>query len=300
MPKEIYLKPALTYQQQLVLLKNRGLNVEDEAKALHILETVSYYRLSAYWYQMMDSSKGENLFRVNSSFDTAFMLYCFDKDLRKLIINEIEKIEISIRAKIIYILSNEHSPFWFENINLFVNKRKHELCLEKLQIEYSRNNEFLIRLFKENFANKFPPSWILMEVTSFGTLSSIYKNLRNSHSKKKIAEFFGLQQEVFESWLHTLVYVRNICMHHSRFWNIKLSVSPKKVRRPVYLWIKNDKVKSDKAYYFLCILKYFINKIHRTNKLTIKLEQLIAKYPNINIEEIGFDPEWKKEVFWNS
>ena len=85
-----FVKPALTYQQQLEQLKNRGMQVSNDARALHLLENVSYYRLSGYWYPLL-ANKQTHTFKPTATFETAFLLYCFDKELRKLIISELEK-----------------------------------------------------------------------------------------------------------------------------------------------------------------------------------------------------------------
>ncbi|MCB0511776.1 MAG: Abi family protein, partial [Bacteroidetes bacterium] len=106
MSKTPFNKPALTYFQQLQQLKDRGLAIDNEEKTLHLLETISYYRLSGYWYPLL-ADKENHVFKQGANFDTAFKLYCFDSKLRKLIVCELEKIEIAIRAKMIYILAHK-------------------------------------------------------------------------------------------------------------------------------------------------------------------------------------------------
>jgi len=95
--KILYKKPFLSYPEQLQLLKDRGLSIENDERALHLLEYVSYYRLSAYWHPFLED-KEANIFKPGSSFDAAFNLYCFDKELRKLLLADIEKIEVAIRG----------------------------------------------------------------------------------------------------------------------------------------------------------------------------------------------------------
>ena len=81
MSKAPYSKVALTYSDQLQQLKKRGLTFENEAKALHLLENVSYYRLSGYWYPIL-ADKKNHAFKQGATFNTAFKLYCFDRELR--------------------------------------------------------------------------------------------------------------------------------------------------------------------------------------------------------------------------
>ena len=136
-------KIALSYEQQLQQLKDRGLIVDNDVKALHLLESISYYRLSGYWFPLL-ADKQNHLFKKDASLDKAFKLYCFDSELRKLMIAELEKIEVSIRAKMIYILSHEFGPFWFQQADLFKNPVGHAITLSKIGEELTGNiNRFL-------------------------------------------------------------------------------------------------------------------------------------------------------------
>lgn len=76
-----YNKPALSYTDQLDLLKRRGLHINDEPSFLELLEKKSYYRLSGYWYPLLDD-KARHIFKPNAEFDTAYQIYQFDRDLR--------------------------------------------------------------------------------------------------------------------------------------------------------------------------------------------------------------------------
>ena len=76
-----YTKPALTLTDQLQQLKTRGLSFNDDDKAIFLLENVSYYRLSGYWYPFLANPKSAHIFKPNSNFNQAFSIYCFDRDL---------------------------------------------------------------------------------------------------------------------------------------------------------------------------------------------------------------------------
>ena len=124
MNKVSYSKTALTYENQIHQLKERGLIIEDEAKALHLLEVISYYRLSGYWYPLL-SDKQNHRFKLGATFETAFAMYKFDREFRLLVLRELEKIEVAVRAKMIYILSHERGAFWYINTANFSNPVKH-------------------------------------------------------------------------------------------------------------------------------------------------------------------------------
>ena len=166
-------KQPLVYTDQLRLLESRGLIINNPQKAEHILSTVSYYRMSGYWYPMLASPKDRHRFKPGSTFDNAFNLYCFDKDLRHLIAAELEKIEVAVRAKMSYVLSHAHGPFWFSKREIFKKqevpdplpenwKSKFDSSLEKLTEEYNRSKEEFIIAFKKKYSDPLPPCWTLL------------------------------------------------------------------------------------------------------------------------------------------
>ncbi|MFN0213209.1 MAG: Abi family protein [Saprospiraceae bacterium] len=231
MAKIPYAKPALSFEAQLKLLQGRGLIIHDEPKALHLLRQISYYRLSAYWYPFLQDNKN-HVFKPGASFNAAFQLYCFDRELRHLVQSELEKIEIAVRTQVIYVLSHRYGSFWFEQPHLFSLASQHASTLDKIRHEHSRSDESFIKKFNESYSDALPPSWMLLEIISFGTLSQLYKNLKPGKEKRAIANFFGLPDSVFETWLHSIVYLRNVCAHHTRLWNRVMRIQPARPNSP--------------------------------------------------------------------
>ena len=76
-------------EELVELMKQRGLLVNDVAK--RYVECIGYYRLSAYMHPFLQTPKSQHQFKVGASFDKVMNLYRFDKKLRILIFNEIEK-----------------------------------------------------------------------------------------------------------------------------------------------------------------------------------------------------------------
>ncbi|HEY1009617.1 MAG TPA: Abi family protein [Daejeonella sp.] len=297
MSKIPYSKSALSYNAQLQQLEERGLTILNRSKALHLLEYISYYRLSGYWYPLL-SNKNNHTFKPGSNFETAFNLYCFDRELRKLILSELEKIEVAIRAKTIYILSHEHGPFWFQNPNLFKNPATLQATLKKIREEYGRSDEEFIVAFKNKYLDPLPPSWILMEITSFGSLSKLYSNLRPGKEKRAIANSFGLSDSVFQQWLHSIVYLRNLCAHHGRLWNKTLSIRPQIPLSPRKTWLHNKNGRNDRAWFVLCMIKFLLQTVNPSNRLASKIKILFEKYPNVDPAAMGFPSDWQAEQLW--
>lgn len=307
MNKVSYSKTALTYAEQLQQLKIRGLIIEDEPKALHLLEVISYYRLSGYWYPLL-ADKQIHQFKPNSTFETAFSIYKFDRELRLLVLRELEKIEIAVRAKMIYVLSHGLGPFWYLDSANFSNPVKHADTLSKIGIEYSRNDEEFVKAFKNKYSDPMPPSWMMLEVSSFGTLSSLYSYLQPTRYKRDIAQHFGLADKVFSSWLHSIVYLRNICAHHTRLWNREMQIQPIIPRNPHRPFINQTSYISpetgqslplnNKTYFILSMVIYLMNTINPKHSIQSQLKALLAKHPNIDTHAMGFPEAWQTETIW--
>ena len=291
-----YTDKPLSFQQQIALLKSNGLSFADESKALHTLQQISYFRLKSYLMPLM-SDKVLHTFKNGATFEQAYTLYKFDSRLRKLIAGELEKIEVSIRTQMAYTLSDEVDIYWFADAANFVSTTKHAGLIASLQSELDRTDDDQILLFKRKYDDAFPPAWMTMEITSFGTLSMLYKLLKPSLTKRKIANYYGVSDSVFESWLHSIVYVRNICAHHSRLWNKSLRIRPLFPRKVNGTFISTP-VRSDRLYYVLCIIQYLLLKVNPNTTFPDRLKALLAEFPDADISAMGFPKDWNKETLW--
>jgi abortive infection bacteriophage resistance protein len=103
-----YRKPHLTFEQQVWHLRQKGMVIEDEAIALSTLEQIGYYRLSAYWHPFKErdvvSKSANEALRAGTRFQFAHDLYEFDRQLRQLVLEGVEIIEVSLRVDIAYLL----------------------------------------------------------------------------------------------------------------------------------------------------------------------------------------------------
>ena len=298
MSKNIYTKPALSYQAQLALLKASGMSFEDEKKALHLLQRIGYYRLGGYWYPLL-ANKQNHVFKADVNFESAFNLYKFDRELRKIIGAEVEKIEVAVRAKMEHELSIAYNPFWIEEESLFSSPANFQVTLDKIGEEYLRSNEEFIIDFKSNYSNPLPPACIILEITSFGTLSRLYRNLKSSKAKRSISKSFALPDVVFDSWLHTLACIRNMCAHHARVWNSLLKIQPLSPRKPQNTWLNDNTVCTNRIYYVLSMIVYLLNTVNPNHTFRQKLENLFRKYPNVDRAAMGFPENWRSEPLWN-
>ena len=108
-----YSKPALSIQDQIDRLKNRGLTIADEQKAILYLSNISYYRLRAYTHPFQDNTDPNHPFTCQITFEEILSLYVFDRQFRLLVLDAIEKIEISFRTQVIYQWAMVYRSHWY-------------------------------------------------------------------------------------------------------------------------------------------------------------------------------------------
>ena len=160
----------------VTLLQKRGLLINNEEKAESYLKNIGYYRLSAYFYPLLTLPKEDHRFKPNSTFQQVMQIYRFDRKLRLIIFNEIEKIEIAIRCAIVNITSQEtKDPFWMTNSLYFVNQHRYSNTQSLINKELKKSHEDFIYHFKETYTDLYPPAWDLSEILPLGVITGIYK-----------------------------------------------------------------------------------------------------------------------------
>jgi abortive infection bacteriophage resistance protein len=238
-------------------------------------------------------------YKSGSTFENAVSLYYFDAQLRHLIFGAIQKIEISLRAKMINIISLQYGAMWFIDSNLAIDKHKFSDNLSTLERELNRSKEEFIKDHITKYGKEeYPPVWKLLELASFGCLTKLYFNFSDNKLKKNIARSYKVpQHEILESWMKSLNVLRNACAHHSRVWNRVMAVMPQLPNSLNGDWI-TIKPSANKLYAILCCLLYWLNTIDPNNTLKLDLKTLLTKHPNVDPSAMGFPSNWQNEPLW--
>lgn len=164
------------------LLKSRGLEISDEQQAEHYLKNIGYYRLSAYMHPLLEIPKYQHQYKPGSTFATVLRLYRFDKKLRVLLFNEIEKIEIAVREAVMNITAEfSGDNFWLTNPAHFVDRKCFSDTIALIDHEYSNSTEDFIRHFKNTYIEPYPPAWILGELLTMGAVNRVYRNMKEEN-----------------------------------------------------------------------------------------------------------------------
>jgi abortive infection bacteriophage resistance protein len=294
-----YTKQLLTLDQQISILKQRGLIIENEAEAESILDTISYFRLAGYW-RLMEADKQNHVFKPGSYFSQIISLYHFDEELRMLVFAAIQQIEVTVRTRLIRLFSERHGAFWFMDQGLADNSTLFQSNLKSLQEELNRSeDEFILEHFRKYDTPSMPPVWKTLEVASMGTLSKLYANMSDSAAKKSVSRSFLIPKfEYMRNWLRCITVIRNICAHHARLWNTNIVVKPNLPNRLPNKWIVNKQVAPDKPYPHFCYIAYWLNSINPSNTFTKDIKTLLAKYPVVNPAAMGFPRGYQNEPLW--
>lgn len=299
--RELYNKPALTFSEQLDLLIERGLEAKDRDHALSLLSYISYYRLSAYWYPYRIRDNAGNLtsnITAGATFDEVIRLYEFDRHLRLLIMDAIERIEVNIRTLITYHLGHTYGAFGHTNPNNFHPRFNHGDWLAKLEYETDRSSDAFIAHYRSKYQD-FPtlPIWMTTEIMSFGSLSFCYTGMKNN-DKKKIASNYDLHYRRLKDWLHKLTYIRNVCAHHSRVWNRELAIRPESVRDPQ--WNAPLTPRKDRIFYIILMLRYLLRSTNDGDGWAARCNRLISPIAQENRFRIamGLPENWNDHPIW--
>ena len=289
-------KPSLSYAEQIKLLKSRGLQIADEDRAEHYLRHLNYYRLSGYWLPF-EQDHATHRFKQGTSFEDVLNLYVFDRELRLLLLDAIERIEISVRANWAYVLACNYGPHAYLDAEHAHRKNWHQTNLSKLTSEIDRSDELFIKHYQETYTEpQLPPTWSVTEVMSLGALSHWLTNLKPS-DRADIAAVYGINEFVLKSFMRHLTYVRNLCAHHSRVWNRSLTVTTAIPRKPKALAASCNANQDRRIYNTLAICQYLMQIISPNSTWAERLIALVHEH-DIDTKFMGFPMNWAELEIW--
>lgn len=223
-----------THGQQLKILKNRGLNIYPVIQSYNILKKNNYYNLingySSPFLKLQDSNT-EN-YIDGSSFMEIFSLYKFDRNISKIYLGEILKIEELIKSIISYHFSEAYG---YKDYN-YLNRNNFK------STTYGNKNTDINNLISKSMKNiwkfdgaqpyilhyrkkhQYVPLWVLVNSMSFGDISKFYSYMK-PNDKKKIAKELSYNSKIYASdvqnFLRTLGIYRNILAHNERFYKVQ-------------------------------------------------------------------------------
>jgi abortive infection bacteriophage resistance protein len=331
----IYTKPYRSVTDQIALLEIRGMAITDRAAAFACLQRIGYYRLSGYWFPFRKShistnpltgkvlllpSTGkpqvivEDDFRTGTTFQQVMAHYVFDKRLRLLFLDAIERIEIALRVDIALLIGARnpwahreptllHGNFT-KKINHSTGQTEYAKWLSRLDETFGRSKEEFVKHFKTKYRGEKPPIWIAIELWDFGMLSVFLSGMKVA-DQSQLALRYGLPRaDLLTSWCRNINNVRNICAHHSRLWNRSPAdqISPPKLGEITELdHLCADTSAQTRVYGTAAVIQFLLKTINPGSSWAARLKDLTLSFPNsavTDLSQAGFPKNWETLSLW--
>jgi Abortive infection bacteriophage resistance protein len=314
-------KQPTTLEEQLELLSKRGMAL-DGSLARQWLSNVSYYRLSGYWYpyrvlpESVDPKDPVRLddFVEGTSFCEVAALYEFDRKLRALVHDGIERIEVALRTRVGEWIT-QYGALAYREPSLFREGFDHVAWLARVygRVVRAKSSNAAI----QHYVNKYGqyPFWVVAEVLDFSDVSFLFDGLPvdaqhristslgfdvnadqlNSKQKKSYYD-----RDPLVRWCEQLTVVRNVCAHHARLFNRHLTPASTNAFRTITALSSLPDGQSDKLYGALLVMAFMLRTISPGTTWPSKLTGLIQKdFENLSlrsITEMGFPDNWEASL----
>lgn len=321
-----YQKPHFSVPDQIALLKQRGLGIADDAVAEAVLQRLGYYRLSGFWYPMKRSivratpdgklrSEVQDKFQAGAELRHAADLYVFDKKLRLLLSDAIERIEVGLRVDVAHIVGardawahlnpNELHGNFATKIDRATNLTRHQGWMTRLAEIEGRSKEDYVKHFRAKYSSPLP-IWISIELWDFGTLSMFIEGLKVA-DKEALALRYGIpvtRWDLLQTWARALNHLRNICAHHSRLWNRSPSDQPKLSRVgeiPHLDHLQGDPLAASRLYAPTAVAQYLLRTLNPNSTWGARVRAHALSFPGgpgLDFRATGFPVGWEAQPLW--
>lgn len=298
-------KPYKSYPELVELLRSRGMQIDDAQRAERKLAQVGYYRLSGFWYvcRKLHTEPGEavlspdaaqaprrsDAFLPGTEFNQVMALYLLDKQLRQLMLDAIERIEVHVRSVIAHEVGY-HDPLAYQKSDV-INPAQARNYTDRsgrqrnAWVEWSaRQNEQVNRsredcIMWHRQSHKAMPIWVAVEAWDFGTVSKYYEMLKRRY-QNRIAQRLGVDNPaVLRAWLQELNILRNRCAHHCRIWNQSTSNPLPVLHHPYFQQLGMTADAGSRLHGLITVIWFLVRTIGPNSQWLHKLDDLLAAKP---------------------
>jgi abortive infection bacteriophage resistance protein len=325
-----YTKSWLPLEAQVERLVRRGLDVKDVGDAIVLLQSIGYYRITGYLYPFLESeqcvdedghpqTKVLDRYRPGTTLHHAESIIDFDRQLRLLVLEGVERIEVAVRMRMGYVLGRR-SAFAHEHPECFdgsftrsgtdsrePTSSKHVQWLQRVKVRRDSSDEQFVAHFRHKYDDHMP-IWALTELLELGHLSTLYRGLLQPDAEELASSFGVPNKKLMASWLASVNYVRNAAAHHARLYNRKLQNAPS--RPPVGSVPILDHLRAHDApkqdfgtYNALAIIGYLLLSIENERAWARQLADLLHTFPvshALTIQSMGVPTDWQRQELWRA
>lgn len=290
-------KDFKTIEEQLQILRSRGLTINDEPQARDFLLHNNYYRISGYSLTL----RKNDVFSKSATFQNIVDIYNFDHELRHIILQYLEVIEVQMKSVYVYEFTKVHGPIGYLDEAFFTNKSKHKEIIDKA--EQQKTQRLPHEAYLKHFVNELQqdiPLWAYVDLFTISDISFLY-SISEQPIKDAVARTFGLTMNkgasILGSYMHSLTIIRNLCAHGSRIYNRLFEQKPSLNKQEKALLIKNSKGELDNAHFygFLLIMKRIL-PADKFNEMKKSIIALTKKYPFVRMNYYGFRSDWQQKL----
>lgn len=278
------LKPALTIQEQLDLLRKRGLVIDNSQSAEKFLIKNNYYRLNIYFHKFMVD---ENCFRHGIQFSQIISIYNTDSWLRNKLLILLEPIEVNVKTRIAHHMALKYGPDCFYDKDVYESERYYCDIYKIFENELRRRQKDSVVIHHQmNYEGKFP-LWVLIEFLSFNTTSKFFNILPSIDRKEISGEAFSLKDVYLTQWLHCLSVLRNICAHYGYLYRREHSLKPRLLKEYKGIIHENNTL------FTLCLILKKLSDKENWKMFIIEVANKEINCDSFNLCDYGFLPEWQ-------
>ena len=283
--------------EQVEILRSKGLIIEDEAFAKEVLLRENYFFINGYRSLLMNSYT-DKTFIVGSTFRELYGIFLFDRSFRNILFKNLLIIENQLKSVISYQLSKKYgyrdkdylNPKNFTKDRIKSRRVKDVIDKMKRQIRVNGAHHLATMHYINNYG--YVPLWVLVKVLSFGIVCELYLILK-PEDQVAIADIFGISTNYLENFLPVLSNYRNLCAHEDIVYERKTekgivnTTYHEKLNIPVmdeeYIYGKND------IFAVLIVMKYLLREDDfrmMMKEVEYEIEKLDGVVDSIPIEKI--------------
>lgn len=310
-----YDKQSLSIPEQAARLRERGLQFDDPARVQRYLTHIGYYRLSAYWLPFeqpnTDDGSRNHQFQPGTTFEQVLSLYVFDRKLRLLVMEAIERIETAVRSHWANALALRHGAHAHMQTSLFKCPWQHASDLARMASELQDSNEIFIAHYRKHYDEPFlPPIWAVVETLSLGALSRWFKATRDTDAKREVVKSLDMPTiEILEQVLHALTPVRNVCAHHGRLWNRRFTLQLPHIKRLKdqmvieTIAVKDGRIQRQpdrRIFNYLLVMAHLMRRINPGSSWQTRLSGHVQTATLEQQRAMGFPAGWEQLAIWRT
>ena len=290
-------KTFKTINEQIALLQSRGLLIKDDLQTRDFLLKNNYYRISGYSLTL----RNRDAFYKGTTLTNIMDIYCFDHELRHLLLQYLETIEVTIKSIYAYEFCQRYGALGYLDQMNFTDKVQYNKIIEKTkrQCDSRHAHEAYIKHFLDDLQQDIP-LWAYVDLLTISDISFLY-SISKDVLRETIAHHFDLSMNkgpaILGNFLHSMTIIRNLCAHGSRLFNRLFERKPSLNKKEQALLIKNADGTMNNAhlYGFILIIRRLLPDTSFA-KMKMDIITLTEKYPFVNMKHYGFREDWQEKL----